>query len=64
MDIKMELGRKTSKMSDGSLCPLSQRDAQSDVRSLPLTAEEWTMRHQRTDIKERPSIGVNIHKRL
>jgi len=64
MDIKMELGRKKSQMSDGSLRPLSQRDAQSDVRSLPLTAEGWKMHHQRTDIKERPSIGVNIHKRL
>lgn len=51
-------------MSRGSLHPPSPRDAQSDVRSLPLTAKGWKMRHDRPDIKEPPSTGVTIQKRL
>lgn len=47
-----------------SLRPPSQRDARSDVRSLPLTAEGWKMRHHGPDIKDGPPIGVNIQKRL
>lgn len=48
----------------GQKHPLSPRDAQSDVRSLPRTARGWKMRQQRPDIKGRPSAGVNVQKKL
>ena len=48
----------------GSPRPPYQGDAQSDVRSLPVTAEGWKMRHHSPDIKDGPSVGVNIQKRL
>lgn len=53
----------TLKTSKGSLCAPMPRDAQSNVRSLPLTTYGWKMRHHRADIKECQSIGVKIQKK-